>query len=210
MEATNTQATDLQLLQAKQIADFQMTPVGQMVKQFEIIQRRGQMFAQSTIVPDTYKNNVGNCVIALEMAERMGAVPLMVMQNLYIVHGNPAFSSKFLIASINAEDVMLKNPRHKAGKQVEADWELFKQYNEIKELKGKINELTARKSAIEDEMKLTMGDAEALVYGKETLATWKSAKDKPRFDEKGFSFAHPELYAEFQKTTPSSRRFLLK
>lgn len=102
MEATNTQATDLQLLQAKQIADFQMTPVGQMVKQFEIIQRRGQMFAQSTIVPDTYKNNVGNCVIALEMAERMGAVPLMVMQNLYIVHGNPAFSSKFLIASINA------------------------------------------------------------------------------------------------------------
>lgn len=111
---------------------------------------------------------------------------------------------------INAEDVMLKNPRHKAGKQVEADWELFKQYHEIKELKGKINELTARKSAIEDEMKLTMGDAEALVYGKETLATWKSAKDKPKFDEKGFSFAHPELYAEFQKTTPSSRRFLLK
>jgi len=36
------------------------------------------------------------------MAMRMQANPLMVMQNLYIVHGNPAFSSKFLIATINA------------------------------------------------------------------------------------------------------------
>jgi hypothetical protein len=31
----------------------------------------------------------------------MGANPLMVMQNLYIVHGNPAWSAKFLISCIN-------------------------------------------------------------------------------------------------------------
>ena len=36
------------------------------------------------------------------MAMRMGCNPLMAMQNLYIVHGSPAFSSKFLIATINA------------------------------------------------------------------------------------------------------------
>jgi hypothetical protein len=36
------------------------------------------------------------------MAERMGADPFMVMQNLYVVHGNPAFSAKFLIACVNA------------------------------------------------------------------------------------------------------------
>ena len=94
--------TELQIIQAKQAAEFVLTPAGQLTKQFEVIQRKGQMFASSTIVPDVYRNNVGNCIIALEMAERMGAVPLMVMQNLYIVHGTPAFSSKFLIASINA------------------------------------------------------------------------------------------------------------
>lgn len=100
--AQQAQITELQIIQAKQAAEFALTPAGQLVKEFEVIQRKGQMFASSTIVPDAYRGNVGNCVIALEMANRMGAVPLMVMQNLYIVHGNPAFSSKFLIASINA------------------------------------------------------------------------------------------------------------
>lgn len=94
--------TELQIIQAKQAADFAMTPVGQTVKQFEIMQRMAKMYTESTIVPDTYKGNIGNCVIALDMAMRMGCNPLMCMQNLYIVHGNPAFSSKFLIATINA------------------------------------------------------------------------------------------------------------
>lgn len=101
MEEKN-QVTELQIIQARQAAEFAMTPVGQTVKQFEVMQRMANMYTSSTIVPDTYKNNVGNCVIALDMAMRMGANPLMVMQNLYIVHGNPAFSSKFLIATINA------------------------------------------------------------------------------------------------------------
>ena len=95
------QATELQIIQAKQSADFAMTPVGQTVKQFEVMQRMANMYTTSTIVPDTYKGNIGNCVIALDMAMRMGCNALMCMQNLYIVHGNPAFSSKFLIA-INA------------------------------------------------------------------------------------------------------------
>lgn len=83
-------------------AEYAMTPAGQAEKAFAVAQRKGAMFAQSTIVPQQYQNQIGNCVIALDMAERMGAAPLMVMQNLYVVHGTPSFSSKFLIASINA------------------------------------------------------------------------------------------------------------
>lgn len=93
---------ELQIIKVKQDAEFALTPVGQTVKQFEVMQRMAQMYTTSTIVPDTYKSNIGNCVIALDMAMRMGANPLMVMQNLYIVHGNPSFSSKFLVATINA------------------------------------------------------------------------------------------------------------
>ena len=96
------QADELKLIQAKSAAQFALTPIGQQVKQFEVQQRMAQMYATSTIVPDTYRGNLGNCVIALDMAMRMNANPLMIMQNLYIVHGNPAFSSKFLIATINA------------------------------------------------------------------------------------------------------------
>lgn len=102
MEESKDNVTELQIIQAKQAAEFSLTPVGQTVRQFEVMQRMGQLYTSSTIVPDIYKGNIGNCVIALDMAMRMGCNPLMCMQNLYIVHGNPSFSSKFLIATINA------------------------------------------------------------------------------------------------------------
>lgn len=70
-------------------------------KNFEMQQRMANMYVQSTIVPAAYRGNVGNCVIAIDMAQRMGANPLMVMQNLYIVNGNPAWSAKFLVSCIN-------------------------------------------------------------------------------------------------------------
>ncbi len=92
---------ELQLLQAKSNATFALTPVGQEFKRFETLQRMGQMYAVATIVPDTYKGNVANCAIALDMALRMKANPLLIMQNLFMVHGNPGWSSKFLIATIN-------------------------------------------------------------------------------------------------------------
>ena len=70
---------------------------------FELMQRMANMFSQSTLVPDNFRGNqnMGNCVIALNMAQRMNADPLMVMQNLYVVYGNPSWSSKFLIATFN-------------------------------------------------------------------------------------------------------------
>jgi hypothetical protein len=69
---------------------------------FEHVQRVATMFSKSELVPKRYQGNVGNCVIALEMANRIGASPLMVMQNLDIILGKPSWSSKFLIASLNA------------------------------------------------------------------------------------------------------------
>lgn len=69
---------------------------------FELSLRTAKMLATSNLVPKDYQNNIANCTIALEMANRIGATPLMVMQNLYIVHGRPAWSSQFLIATLNA------------------------------------------------------------------------------------------------------------
>jgi hypothetical protein len=71
---------------------------------FEALQRVGKAFAASSLVPEAYRgvNNLANCVIAVEMASRIGASPLMVMQNLYIVHGRPAWSAQFLISAFNS------------------------------------------------------------------------------------------------------------
>lgn len=68
---------------------------------FDLIQRTAKLFASSNIVPTQFQGNLPNCVIAVDMALRMGANPLMVCQNLYIVHGRPAWSAQFLIATMN-------------------------------------------------------------------------------------------------------------
>lgn len=68
---------------------------------FEAGQRIANMFSQSNLVPANFKGDIGSCLIALNMANRMGADPLQVMQSLYIVHGKPSFSSAFLIACFN-------------------------------------------------------------------------------------------------------------
>lgn len=71
------------------------------LQSFELSQRAAKLLAQSTLVPKEYQGNIPNCVIALNMANRMGADPLMVMQNLYIVYGRPGWSSQFLISTFN-------------------------------------------------------------------------------------------------------------
>ncbi|MDY0274767.1 MAG: hypothetical protein RBR42_04915 [Desulfomicrobium sp.] len=68
---------------------------------FELAQRVGKLFATSSLVPKEYQGNLPNCVIALNMASRMGADPMMVMQNLVIIYGRPSWSSQFLIATFN-------------------------------------------------------------------------------------------------------------
>lgn len=118
--------------------------------------------------------------------------------------------------AINVDDVLLKNPRHVAGKYVEADEELIQCCTELKEIREELSALDTRKKDIETAIKMALGDAESLVAkgsnaeNQTTLATWKAAKDSKKFDEKRFAAEKPDLYAEYQNIVPGSRRFLIK
>lgn len=68
---------------------------------FEHGQRVAKALASSDIVPKQYQGNVANTLVALNMSNRIGADPMIVMQNLNIIHGRPSWSSSFLISSIN-------------------------------------------------------------------------------------------------------------
>ncbi len=76
---------------------------------FDVAQRICKMFASSELVPDMYKTSeknslekaMANCMIALEVSQRIGASPLMVMQNMVVIYGRPSWSAKFLIATVN-------------------------------------------------------------------------------------------------------------
>ena len=63
--------------------------------------RMAKMLAASALVPDAYRNSPENCVVAIDIANRMGISPLMVMQSLYVVKGKPSWSGSFCAAAIN-------------------------------------------------------------------------------------------------------------
>lgn len=72
------------------------------IQSFDHAQRVAKMLSSSDLVPANYKGNIANTMIALEMAHRSGASPLMVMQNLHVIQGRPSWSSPFIIAVINS------------------------------------------------------------------------------------------------------------
>lgn len=63
--------------------------------------RTARMLSCSALVPDQYRNSPENCLVAIDIANRMGISPLMVMQNLYVVKGKPSWSGSFCAAAIN-------------------------------------------------------------------------------------------------------------
>jgi hypothetical protein len=73
------------------------------IQAFEDAQRIAKALAQSTLIPQQFQGQQGfaNCLVALNIARRMQMDPLMVMQNLHIIHGRPSWSSQFIIGLIN-------------------------------------------------------------------------------------------------------------
>lgn len=74
---------------------------------FEHIQRVGTMYANSNMVPDHFKGKQADCVIAVEMALRLGLHPFSLMQSIYVVHGKPGMEAKLVIALINASGLFV-------------------------------------------------------------------------------------------------------
>lgn len=63
--------------------------------------RTAGMISKSGLVPESYRGSPENCLIAIDLANRQGLSPMMVMQNLYVVKGKPAWSGSFCAAAIN-------------------------------------------------------------------------------------------------------------
>jgi hypothetical protein len=81
-----------------------LTPEGE---RFALRQRQAKMFAMSPLVPEhlrkgTPEQAIANCWIALTLAEAMGEVPLIVMQNIHVVNGKAGFASQYMIARANS------------------------------------------------------------------------------------------------------------
>ncbi len=61
---------------------------------FNQLARVSAALAKSSLVPQNYQGKPEDCMIAMDMANRIGTNPLMVMQNLYVVKGKPSWSGQ--------------------------------------------------------------------------------------------------------------------
>lgn len=71
--------------------------------------KMAEMLASSLFVPggssakpnESFRGNPANCLIALDLAERLGLAPTALFPHLYVINGRPALSSQFVIALVN-------------------------------------------------------------------------------------------------------------
>jgi hypothetical protein len=74
------------------------------VESFENAQRMAKMLVKSNIVPIAYQGeaNIPNVIVALDMASRTRTSPIIVMQNLDVIYGQPSWRSTFVKAVIDS------------------------------------------------------------------------------------------------------------
>lgn len=70
-------------------------------KTMNLAWRTAAMLSKSALVPETYRGRPEDCLIAIDLANRQGISPMLVLQNLYVVKGKPAWSGSFCAAAVN-------------------------------------------------------------------------------------------------------------
>ena len=94
------QAKDLSLVE--QTTAIAANGVWENKDQFNQLLRAAQMLSQTSIIPQSYQNKPQDCFVAIEMANRMGVSPMVVMQNMYVVKGKPSWAGQACTMLINS------------------------------------------------------------------------------------------------------------
>lgn len=83
--------------------------------------------------------------------------------------------------------------------------------NQLRKIKAAIKELELNEDQITTQLQSVMREADEIVdVAGNSLVTWKLSKGSKRFDAKAFESAMPDLYNQFKREMPGSRRFLIK
>lgn len=92
------------------------------VELFKTTQRMAQLLVASDTIPQSYKGKIADCVIAIDMANRMGVSPLVIMQNSQIVRGNFSWKGTACKAMIDGCGKYDDSYYVEVGKRGEDSW----------------------------------------------------------------------------------------
>lgn len=72
------------------------------IDSFQSAKQMAAMLANADFIPDRFRNNIPNCMLAIELANSINSSVIGVMSGLYNQDGKPAWNGKFVIAAINS------------------------------------------------------------------------------------------------------------
>jgi hypothetical protein len=135
---------------------------------FEQLQRAATMFSASTIVPKHLqgRDHIGDCAIALALAHEMHESPVMVMQNIFVVHGKAGWNAQYMIARANKSGIFKGNLKWRF--EIKGEIEITKVIKDKPSVKVKVPNLCATCYAvlketgeeISEEVTMAMAEAE--------------------------------------------------
>jgi predicted phage-related endonuclease len=109
------------------------------------------------------------------------------------------------------EQVKLLYPQDTAGTVKTASKSVEEAISNLSYIKSQIKTLEAQEEALQTLVQGYMETASSLqTFDGRVLATWKAAKASNKFDAKLFEQSMPDIYKQFVREFPGSRRFLLK
>lgn len=92
---------------------------------FETTQRMAKLLSVSNIAPQNYRGNIADCVVAIDIANRMGLSPLAVMQNSQIVYGNFSWKGTACKAMIDSCGRYEKTRYVEVGEKGKDSWGFY-------------------------------------------------------------------------------------
>jgi len=109
-----------------------------------------------------------------------------------------------------AEDLEILFPIEVKGKSVEAVNLVADLVMEYKTVSAELKVIEERKELLSEQIKLSISDAESLVFGGEILATYKAPKESVILDSKKLLAEMPEVYNLYTKPRANSRVLRVK
>lgn len=79
----------------------ELIPAAPNMQHWEDKQRMAKAYSQADFAGERFRNNLPNCLYAMDYASRLDLPIGEVMAGLYVVHNKPSFSAKFKIARFN-------------------------------------------------------------------------------------------------------------
>lgn len=98
---SNVKSSEIALLEVKERV-FELAK-----NKFALDQRVGQALCNSMLFPKDLRGDLGSAMIISELSDRMDVSPLELAQNIYLIHGKPSFSSKYMTARLNSSGCII-------------------------------------------------------------------------------------------------------